>query len=1067
MPSSRRSSHRSLVRRAAAGLAMALVLVSMATIQSAQAANPVQVTFTVLRFRELEDPAGAFEKDHGTYYGYVNINNQGYKDTRNMGYGEASHNPDIQPYWRFTSTVDAGQGTVPISVQVKDDDTGVPASVDDVMDLNPKSSVRELHLSFNLATGSWTDVDSNITNVGWSKGNGDTANFGDGGEQASVLFDVGFGNDNLAGDGIPDGVKHFGVRNIDDGSLVANMAALGADPCRKNVPVRVDYMSGAADGHTHKLKPEAKKLAQDTYDNAPNPAVSPCPYPGFPTKPAGIKLIIDEGRAVPEMPVMAPDDANFLIAKKAGFPDALTPYFFYLIMVHDQAAGSSSSGLSCGGGTRDYIVSLGSWDSETGTATDQGTSLMHELGHCLGLGHGGGDGINCKPNYLSMMNYDFQTTGIPSSTPGGSARFDYSTKALPPLNESAKPPQPALVEANGVGGDGKDLTAWTPDKGATKLTASTSGAIDWNNNKSTDANPVSVDVNALNSGNCGTVSTAADAKPGEKPNPSPGETLTGYDDWTNLHYLAPLAATAGASGVTHPGTADMDYPAALKAKAFWSTVFVTARGGAPLPGTEGAALSGASLATLTTTEPSTTASNFTASVDWGDGVIAPGIISGPTGGPFAVKSGHTYAEEGTFPIGVVVTDIGGAKKVARTTATIADAALSARGTSLAPVEGVPFTAATVASFTDADPAGTASDYAGVIDWGDGTTSAGTVTGSGTFSVAGDHTYAEEGAYTATVKIADVGGATVSTTTAVRVADAALTAAGRIFSTTNPVDNKVVATFTDADATNTSTDSNQDAADYTASIDWGDGSPVTAGTPVPNGIGFNITGSHTYPPDGPVFTYPVKVHVCDVGGSCADTTSTIKLLYLTGRAYAASANVLGGILKVPPTPDTGPVATTAQRSTTTPCTANLVALVLNAHDLCANVTTAVDARAETGTSTAKATVSGTTVLGIPLFPLISLTGIQATSVSTCGGASGATAVGAISVGGRSVAVPSKPNSTVALPGGARLIFNEQLPVPGSDYGMTVNAVHLIVPSLLLGNVDVVLASATSDIHNCPS
>jgi hypothetical protein len=35
------------------------------------------------------------------------------------------------------------------------------------------------------------------------------------------------------------------------------------------------------------------------------------------------------------------------------------------------------------------------------------------------------------------------------------------------------------------------------------------------------------------------------------------------------------------------------------------------------------------------------------------------------------------------------------------------------------------------------------------------------------------------------------------------------------------------------------------------------------------------------------------------------------------------------------------------------------------------------------------------------------------------------------------------------------------VPGADQGLTVNAVHVSA----LGLLDVVLASATSDIHNC--
>ena len=45
---------------------------------------------------------------------------------------------------------------------------------------------------------------------------------------------------------------------------------------------------------------------------------------------------------------------------------------------------------------------------------------MHELGHNLGLEHGGHDRVNCKPNYLSVMNYAFTN---PNLDPFASARL--------------------------------------------------------------------------------------------------------------------------------------------------------------------------------------------------------------------------------------------------------------------------------------------------------------------------------------------------------------------------------------------------------------------------------------------------------------------------------------------------------------------------------------------------------------------------------------------------------------------------------------------------------------------
>jgi hypothetical protein len=70
----------------------------------------------------------------------------------------------------------------------------------------------------------------------------------------------------------------------------------------------------------------------------------------------------------------------------------------------------------------------------------------------------------------------------------------------------------------------------------------------------------------------------------------------------------------------------------------------------------------------------------------------------------------------------------------------------------------------VAGLTDADPNGTVSDYTATIDWGDISTSSGTVSGpnGGPFTVSGSHSYATTGTFTITVSIADVGGSTTST-----------------------------------------------------------------------------------------------------------------------------------------------------------------------------------------------------------------------------------------------------------------------------------------------------------------
>ena len=227
--------------------------------------------------------------------------------------------------------------------------------------------------------------------------------------------------------------------------------------------------------------------------------------------------------------------ANATTIKTNNYNPNRRQVFHYSIFGHTRAACDSTSGVSPWG-TADFVVLLAQtyppcntgWGREAGfrplgpsglpidgSIREHTGTFLHELGHDLGIGHGGGDGLNYKPNYLSIMNYFWQfgvlldTDGnlFPDLLPGidydangvdDGRRFMYSNQLLDPLDENA------LNEAAGIN-DGQALTnyfcpppaaggafarAWGTFPGSPGR-----GPIDWNCDGDTMDNPVAFSIN--------------------------------------------------------------------------------------------------------------------------------------------------------------------------------------------------------------------------------------------------------------------------------------------------------------------------------------------------------------------------------------------------------------------------------------------------------------------------------------------------------------------------------------------------------------------------------------------
>jgi PKD repeat protein len=189
---------------------------------------------------------------------------------------------------------------------------------------------------------------------------------------------------------------------------------------------------------------------------------------------------------------------------------------------------------------------------------------------------------------------------------------------------------------------------------------------------------------------------------------------------------------------------------------------------------EGAAFSGA-VGSIVDPNDGGTASRYTATINWGDGTPpTPGTLAG-SGGAYTISGNHTYADEGSYTVTTTVNDAVTPQTLgtATSTATVADAPITATGTTLSGVEGAAVSGV-VAHVSDANLGGSASDFSATINWGDGSAAgSGAIGGSGgSYTVSGSHVYATPGTYTVTVAVADTGGSTATATSTVKIAYAA-------------------------------------------------------------------------------------------------------------------------------------------------------------------------------------------------------------------------------------------------------------------------------------------------------
>jgi hypothetical protein len=503
---------------------------------------PITVTVTVTEVEGSLDNVG-----NSDFFAAVHINGE------KKGFGPIDEDDHIRPNWIATVDVPVALGKVPVTIDIFDSDGGLNFE-DDHADVDPGRDLT-LNLVIDVATGRWSGDQQ------WPKDCSSGNGGGDG--NARVCWTVTIPNVDFDGDGLLDAWEVNGLDADGDGTVDVDLPAMGADPTHKDLFLELDWMTGQTFPRQGILDMKAAFAAapinaggfpnpddqvginlhvdvgtltdptaaegsggpgscgdgSDNDHNGATDATDPACLVGDNLPGASTAVGLGGGNELPgtNLPSQV-DDPAFYALKRSKFNPNRAAVFRYGIIAQPPVDGLGKAILS-GGQAEIGGNDLVEFNHDGGT-------LMHELGHTLNLHHGGEVDANCKPNYVSVMNYDLQF-GIPQN--GGGAILDYS----PPRFAGGRGVVPLItLDENNLDEslvlDGTDVSNRFVfvASGGGKTQRPLNGAADWNADgtpPSASGLPVNIDTSDSVSGGSSNCT-----------NNVLSTNLTGHDDWANV-----------------------------------------------------------------------------------------------------------------------------------------------------------------------------------------------------------------------------------------------------------------------------------------------------------------------------------------------------------------------------------------------------------------------------------------------------------------------------------------------------------------------------------------------------
>jgi len=292
-------------------------------------------------------------------------------------------------------------------------------------------------------------------------------------------------NKDSDGDGFLDDWEINGYDHNKDGVIDVPLHQLGFDPMKKDIAVAYAWMErGLNELKSHRPKQKVLDFITTSFKN------SPVTNPDGTT---GVKLHWRDLGGVPHDHDLNPVWQEFDLLMDPLLTDAERVVYHRGLLGHGYNGGGSS-GLSRGIPASDFIETLGVFPTNPGTTYQRVGTIMHELGHNLGLRHGGVDHTGYKPNHLSVMNYLHQLDWIPRKD---KPFLDYERFELSDLNESDLEESAGLTNNNSLDFRKYGTRWYVPNGTLFEIGRNANFAIDWDQSGNI-TNGVSLDSNGDN-----------------------------------------------------------------------------------------------------------------------------------------------------------------------------------------------------------------------------------------------------------------------------------------------------------------------------------------------------------------------------------------------------------------------------------------------------------------------------------------------------------------------------------------------------------------------------------------